>query len=546
MESLGDRCRLYFCFATGLFECLGFAGVINGWASLVFVLRNEEYFLDVCDTILNSSSDGARNVSAGCDLQDDRFTLVFTIASFAFGFSALPGGVLFDFVGTMVTRILAITFYTAATLMIALSTAASAALLFPALSLMAIGGIFLLITSIQVANLFQNRRSAIITLYNGAVDSSSVMFLLVKVLHEAGFSMMSIFLFISSLSAILILRTFLLLPITQIPYPLPERYIYGISCDTLALRSFCREKATPSQIEPDHGGESNIGEKDGTCDEMEGDIGYGQENMEEDSALRKEEKEGGPGGRHGKTEEGNAVAGSAGHEEQIPTLRGCISSKIVITQLFWLSIIQLRMVIFIGTLNPMLTQAANGDVLQVSRFTNAFAFTQLFGIFTAPWNGLIMDWHRRRTISSVTVTATSTSQRLADTKSAVLSLAITVTLGVLFSTFAAVPVLEVQYVTFVLQVLTRSFLFGGLSTFITIAFPPCHFGKIFDLTVAVLACVSLLQYPCLALVQGPLQHNPLYLNIGLIVLVTLTYVHPITVNLHCQREMRKRGVANSS
>ncbi|GCB81722.1 hypothetical protein scyTo_0022227 [Scyliorhinus torazame] len=157
-----------------------------------------------------------------------------------------------------------------------------------------------------------------------------------------------------------------------------------------------------------------------------------------------------------------------------------------------------------------------------------------------------MDRHRRRTISSVTVTATATAQRLADMKSAVLSLAITVTLGVLFATFATVPVLEVQYVTFVLQVLTRSFLFGGLSTFITIAFPPCHFGKIFGLSFAVLACVSLLQYPCLALVQGPLQHNPLYLNIGLIVLVTLTYVHPIAVNLHCQREIRKRGVVNSS
>ncbi|GCB81625.1 hypothetical protein scyTo_0021431 [Scyliorhinus torazame] len=169
MESLGDRCRLYFCFATGLFECLGFAGVINGWASLVFVLRNEEYFLDVCDTILNSSSDGARNVSAGCDLQDDRFTLVFTIASFAFGFSALPGGVLFDFVGTMVTRILAM-------LQICFRTDA------PRLS---------------------------------------------RCTMEQLIPHQSCFCWLSSLSAILILRTFLLLPITQIPYPLPERYIYG-------------------------------------------------------------------------------------------------------------------------------------------------------------------------------------------------------------------------------------------------------------------------------------------------------------------------------
>ncbi|GCB68925.1 hypothetical protein scyTo_0013895 [Scyliorhinus torazame] len=190
----------------------------------------------------------------------------------------------------------------------------------------------------------------------------------------------------------------------------------------------------------------------------------------------------------------------------------------------------------------MLIQATDGDSLQVSRFTNAFAFTQFFGIFIAPWNGLILDRHRRRTISSASFTATAGSQKLADMESAVLSLAITVTLGILFSIFATIPVLQVQYLTFVLQVTTRCFLFGGASSFITIAFPACYFGKILGLTFAISACFTLLQYPCLALIQGPLQNHPLYLKIGLIVLVTLTYAHPINVYLHCRREMGKRGV----
>ncbi|GCB69843.1 hypothetical protein scyTo_0008461 [Scyliorhinus torazame] len=517
MGSLKDRCKLYFFFAIGLFECLGFTGVIYGWASLVFVLRKEEYFLDVCDTLHNSSSNGAKNGSTGCDLQDDRLSLVFTIANFIFGFSAFPGGILFDFFGTMVIRILAITVYTAATLMIALSTAASAVLLFPALSLLAIGGMFLFITNIQVANVFGNQRSTIITLYNGALDSSAAVFLLVKCDHAN-----------------------------------------SIGCDTLALPSFCRQEATPGQIEPYHGTEVNVREVDGTHDEMAGDSGHEQENIERDSVQRKAEEEGGPGERQENSEVGNGEMGeidavtlneyvdATGHEEHIPTFRSCIFSKIFLTQLFWLSIIQLRLVIFIGTLNPLLTQAANGDALQVNRFTNAFAITQFFGIFTAPWNGLIMDRHRRRTISLLTVTAPVTSQRLADMNTVVLSLAVTVTLGVLFTIFATIPVLEVQYITFVLQVITRSFLFGGLSAFTTIAFPPCHFGKILGLSLAVAACVSLLQYPYVTLVLGPLQRRPLYLNIGSIVLVTLTYAHPITVYLHCRREMKTRVVVNPS
>lgn len=33
-------------------------------------------------------------------------------------------------------------------------------------------------------------------------------------------------------------------------------------------------------------------------------------------------------------------------------------------------------------------------VATVSQYINAFAITQLCGVFCAPWNGLIMDRHR--------------------------------------------------------------------------------------------------------------------------------------------------------
>jgi hypothetical protein len=34
---------------TGLLECLGFAGVLFGWASLVFVFKTEHYFKELCE-----------------------------------------------------------------------------------------------------------------------------------------------------------------------------------------------------------------------------------------------------------------------------------------------------------------------------------------------------------------------------------------------------------------------------------------------------------------------------------------------------------------
>ncbi|XP_078391715.1 equilibrative nucleobase transporter 1-like, partial [Cetorhinus maximus] len=227
MLPLTERVKRYLTFATGLFECIGFAGAIFGWASLVFVLKKEGYFSDLCLPLHNASESGERNGTLDCHLQDERFTLIFTLASFMDSFTTLPSGFVFDYFGTMAAQFVAISMYTAATLIIAFSTAASAVLLFPAASLLAVGGGTFYISNMQVGNLFGSRRSTVITLYNGAFASSSCAFLLVKVLYEAGFSVKSIFLFISSLSIIHVLRTFFLLPQRHIPYPLPKDYTYG-------------------------------------------------------------------------------------------------------------------------------------------------------------------------------------------------------------------------------------------------------------------------------------------------------------------------------
>lgn len=58
---------------------------------------------------------------------------------------------------------------------------------------------------------------------------------------------------------------------------------------------------------------------------------------------------------------------------------------------------------------------------------------------------------------------------LADLRASVPSLVLTVTQCVLFSICAAVPILPVQFVTFVLQVISRSFLYGGNAAFLAIA-----------------------------------------------------------------------------
>ncbi|XP_014314008.1 solute carrier family 43 member 3 isoform X2 [Myotis lucifugus] len=411
---------------TGLLECLGFAGVLFGWASLVFVFKKEHYFEELCepDARLMGNATGMED----CKAQDERFSLIFTLASFMNNFMTFPTGFIFDRFKTTVARLIAIFLYTSATLIIAFISAGSAMLLFLAMPMLSVGGILFLMTNLQVGNLFGKHRSTIITLYNGAFDSSSAVFLIIKLLYENGISLRASFLFLSVCSVWHVGRTFLLMPRGHIPYPLPPNYSYGL-CSGTGTR-----------------------EKKETAKSKELDLQA---------------------------------------KEFLPPK-------------------------------------------EVSSYTNAFAITQFFGMLCAPWNGLLMDRLKQKYQKEARKTGSSAS--VAALSAAVPSLALTSLLCLGFAICASVPVLPLQYGTFVLQVISRSFLYGGNAAFLTLAFPSEHFGKLFGLVMALSAIVSLLQFPIFMLIKGPLQNDPFYVNVMLVLVTLLTFAHPVLMYLECRKK----------
>lgn len=467
---------------TGLLECLGFAGVLFGWASLVFVFKTEHYFEELCGPDAGLQSNVTEQ--ADCKAQDERFSLIFTLASFMNNFMTFPTGYIFDRFKTTVARLIAIFFYTSATLTIAFTSADSALLLFLAMPMLTVGGILFLITNLQIGNLFGKHRSTIITLYNGAFDSSSAVFLIIKLLYEQGISLRASFIFISACSVWHVGRTFLLMPRGHIPYPLPPNYSYGL-CSGRGSRKEEKKTAEPENRE-----------------------------LQSNECLSSKGESTGPR-----------------QQQKLRSFWSYAFSRRFAWHLVWLSVIQLWHYLFIGTLNSLLTNLAGGDRTQVSTYTNAFAITQFFGVLCAPWNGLLMDRLKQRYQKEAQRTGSSTAA--AALFSAVPSLALTSLLCLGFALCASIPVLPLQYVTFILQVVSRSFLYGGNAAFLTLAFPSEHFGKLFGLVMALSAIVSLLQFPIFTLIKGPLQNNPLYVNVMLLLATLLTFVHPFLVYREC-------------
>uniref|UniRef100_A0A673AFZ4 Solute carrier family 43 member 3 n=1 Tax=Sphaeramia orbicularis TaxID=375764 RepID=A0A673AFZ4_9TELE len=449
--------RRWLTFVTGLVECLCFAGIVFGWASLVFVLKMEGYFSSFCQNITEFVSYFVSLTD--CGEQDGQFSLIFTVTSVLLNLSTFPTGLVFDWFGTTVARL------------------SLSVLLFPALCLIGVGGGLFLITNMQVGNLFGARRSTVITLYNGAFDSSAALFLVIKLLHEVHVSFHISFHFLSACSVIHLLRTLFLMPWNFIPYPLPEHYTYGL---------ICGNSNTPNSEQTDRNNEA-------------------QNTVNETPPDRTD-------------------------TESQGSFRECLLSRCFIFHVLWLSVMMLRHNLFIGTLNPMLQRLTGEEHSLVSHYTTVFGITQLCGLLFAPWNGLIMDRHKGKPPTAQGPGSSSDP----DLRAMVLSLFLTALQCLLFSVCATIPILPLQYMTFILQVLNSSFIYGGHAAFISVAFPVCHFGKLFGLVIALAGLFSLLQYPCFILVDDVLDGDPLYVNIALTLLILFAFIHPFSVYLHCR------------
>ncbi|XP_071773237.1 equilibrative nucleobase transporter 1-like [Centroberyx gerrardi] len=498
LECRGERAKVrhWLTLLSGLVESLFFTGTAFGWASLVFVLQADGYFAEHC---VNATGKD-HIVYTDCSGQDEQFSWVMTVASISNTIIRFPIGYIFDRCGTTITRLLAISLYTSGTLFLTLSKADQAVLLYPTLSCLITSGSILYITNAQVGNLFEARRSTIITIYNGAYDSSAAVFLIIKLLHERGVSLHSSFLFLTLCSIIHLLRTFFLMPRGHIPYPLPESYTYGVNCPGQG-RGRAEEERERREIKEEDTEKYEMNEKA---------VAEGSALPLQDKLLDKPQ------------------------QEEVASFRSCVLSWLFMFHLLWVIVIQFCHFIFLATVNPMLNRLSNSDQALVSQYTNAFAFAQLCGVLCAPLNGLIMDRHKSRPL------APGETRREADLCASSFAIFLTSFQCFLFCVCFSCPVLPLQYLTFILQVVSSSFFYGGHQAFISIAFPMCHFGKISGLAMSLSALTLLLQFPLLHLVQHQLHGDPLYVNIGVTLLSLLTCIHPIHIYLHCRKLANQR------
>ncbi|KAG7282543.1 hypothetical protein CRUP_001118, partial [Coryphaenoides rupestris] len=447
--------RRWLTLASSFLESLCCSGLVFGWASLVFVLKKDGYFADHCVNVTLNDNATTTTTTTGrttdCRGQDQQLSMVLSIAAFTTNILRFPFGYVFDRFGTTVTRLITTTLYTSGTILIALSTPEDSVVLFPALCCLMISGMLFCITTAQVGNLFESHRSTVINLNSGFTDSSAGVLLIVKVLHEHGVSLRTTFLVLSCGCIWHLLSIFFLMPRGHIPYPLPADYTYGLNC--------------PFQ-------------------------GYGN---------RREVKE---GGNEEECKKKLKYETDKEVTEEVPSFRSCVLSLFFLWHLLWTAILQFCQFLFLATCNPTLYRLTGNDVDLVSWYTNVLAYIQLCAVLCAPCNGLILDRHKHRHREQ----GESTQATRLSTFS--LSLGLTSLQGLFFCACLTVPILPLQYVTFVLQVSNSVSLYGVHQSYISHAY-----GLLFSSFVCVSAYV------------------------GMTTMSLLTFVHPLHIHLYCRRRL---------
>ncbi|XP_005102603.1 solute carrier family 43 member 3 [Aplysia californica] len=478
--------KLRYLYAVWAFlECLGFGGLLYGWGSLVYILKDEGLYLDLCDNtptngsaVLNVSevtpysvgpglgnasvvidspapvSVEGKSPSDGCDARDNKLALVFTIASAMFCVGCfIMGQINFKF-GTRITRILAMILFISGALMIAFTTNDVPWLIFPGLSLIGSGGITYLMTNTQVSVLFQDQGSLIVGLLCGGFDASSGVQLMVKLGYENGISRQMSYIILAVSHLLTLVSTFFFLPKKFIVKPtLPAKRTADVAYDGEVAVELTSDKATS------------------------------------------EESPEGPR----------------------QSLMSCIVSPIYILHVIWLSILQLRFYFLLGSLNKSLEDLLDNDKDAVSHYTNVSMYILMCGIFASPFAGFVYDFHNRFFKNSESVMRRTLMP-------AVIPLAITTTLCLIMSGLVLVEHPHAWYAVFVALVLFRSFLYTMGAGFINAIFPSEYFGILYGVLILTGGIISMFQY---ALFQWSEAAGSNQVNLFLLVLVLVTYGHPL-------------------
>ena len=146
----------------------------------------------------------------------------------------------------------------------------------------------------------------------------------------------------------------------------------------------------------------------------------------------------------------------------------------------------------------------------------------------SPLNGVIIDATAKYFKSKVA------DEKTRNLRAVLASMIVSNIFAVTLSVLALIPSI---YGSFVFFMISRVFINGSNTAFLSIHFPSYHFGKLYGLNNLTNGLMNLLQYLLFYISQN-FDPTFYYINVGFLVLMFVVMLHPITIYMKIKKMER--------